>query len=140
MENIWQNIIETFIANQSLFIWLGSSSALLFVVTLATLPLLITRIPEDYFTHKDRHKITAKHPLLRILLIVIKNLWGYIFILVGIALIFLPGQGLLTIFIGIMLIDFPGKYRFECWLVKKRYILNSLNWVREKNGKGRLKV
>src|SRR6056297_1550984 len=103
MEKIWHSFTHFFEANQALIIWLGSSSAFIFILTLAALPLIIIRIPQDYFIHKNRNIIQLRHPLLRLLLLIIKNLWGYIFILVGVLLLFVPGQGLLTIFIGIML-------------------------------------
>ncbi|MFO7897250.1 MAG: PGPGW domain-containing protein [Candidatus Cloacimonadales bacterium] len=140
MEKLWNNFTIFFEANQALIIWLGSSSAFFFIVTLAALPLIIIRIPEDYFKHKNRSIIEPKHPALRLLLLILKNLWGYIFILVGFILLFVPGQGLLTIFIGIMLIDFPRKYQFECWLVRKKFILQSLNWIRKRNNKPALRI
>ena len=59
---------------------------------------------------------------------------GAIFIVAGIAMIFLPGQGAITILIGITLTDFPGKYRLERWLVTRRPILRSINWLRERRG------
>lgn len=132
MEKLWNNFTIFFEANQALIIWLGSSSAIIFILTLAALPLIIIRIPQDYFIHKNRNIIQLRHPLLRLLLLIFKNLWGYIFIVVGLILLFVPGQGLLTIFIGIMLIDFPRKYQFECWLVRKKFILHSINWIRKK--------
>ena len=47
-------------------------------------------------------------------------------------------QGLLTILIGIMLTDFPGKYKLERWLVRKRPVLTSINWLRQRAGKSPL--
>ena len=51
-----------------------------------------------------------------------------------------PGQGLLTIFMGVMLIDFPGKHRFERWLVSRRVILAAANRLRAKAGRPPLEV
>ena len=50
--------------------------------------------------------------------------------LAGIAMLVLPGQGLLTLLVGFLLIDFPGKYRFEKWLVARRWVLQPINWLR----------
>jgi len=38
-----------------------------------------------------------------------KNIIGVIFITSGIIMLFIPGQGIITIIIGIILADFPGK-------------------------------
>ena len=48
----------------------------------------------------------------------------------GIAMLVLPGQGVLTIVIGIMLLDFPGKYRFERRLVAYGPVLKAINGIR----------
>jgi hypothetical protein len=59
-----------------------------------------------------------------------KNVVGYMLIVLGITMLFMPGQGLLTVLLGIILIDFPGKYRFERWLVLRKHVLRSINWLR----------
>ena len=43
-----------------------------------------------------------------------------------------PGQGILTIIVGILLGDFPGKLRFERWLIAQAPVKQSLNWIRRK--------
>jgi hypothetical protein len=55
-------------------------------------------------------------------------------------MLFLPGQGLLTMLIGLMLIWFPGKYRLEKWLVHQPGILKGINWFRGKRGNLPLRV
>ena len=67
------------------------------------------------------------------LVLLAKNLLGVVFVLMGIAMLVLPGQGLLSIFVGVMLLNFPGKYRFERWLIKKPSVLRSINWLRRKS-------
>jgi|TARA_B110000483_G_C18031019_1_gene478733 hypothetical protein len=47
--------------------------------------------------------------------------------LVGLLLLFLPGQGLLTILIGLMLMNYPGKSRLEQKIVRMPGVLASLN-------------
>ena len=64
-----------------------------------------------------------------------KNALGVVFVLAGVAMILLPGQGVLTILLGIMLTEFPGKYRFERWLVRRRAVLGAINWLRERAGR-----
>ena len=81
-----------------------------------------------------------RHPLVRFLFLAIKNLVGIFLILIGIAMLVLPGQGLLTIFLGIILVDIRGKYRLERWLVGKRPVLRSINWLRRRAGHPALRV
>ena len=47
----------------------------------------------------------------------------------------LPGQGILTILVGFTLLDFPGKFRLQRWIVTRRGVLESINWVRKKAGR-----
>ncbi len=102
-------------------LWLTAISVVTFVGSLILVPLLVVRIPADYFARKEGHgKSWANyHPLVRAILLAGKNLLGYILIAAGLAMLVLPGQGTLTILIGILLVDFPGKYRLERWIGRK---------------------
>ena len=102
--------------------YLAAFSTVSFIATLLLVPFLVVRIPEDYFAEKKRHRWEPwahEHPLVRWSLLIAKNMLGYLFIILGIAMLVLPGQGILTILIGIMFINFPGKYRLERWAVTR---------------------
>lgn len=73
--------------------------------------------------------------MLRFVGLTLKNLVGVVFLLAGIAMLVLPGQGLLTVLIGISLIDFPGKHRLEARLVSQRLVLQAINAVRHRFGR-----
>ena len=60
---------------------------------------------------------------------------GLCLLLAGVAMLFLPGQGVLTILIGICLMDIPGKRYLLDRLVSNPHIQRGLNWVRRKRGK-----
>jgi hypothetical protein len=77
----------------------------------------------------------VSHPVLRGLLYGAKNVLGVIFLIAGLAMLALPGQGILTIVIGLALLDFPGKFALERWLVTRKAVLNSINWMRRKRGR-----
>jgi len=112
-----------------------------FMGTLILVPVLIIRIPEDYFAETKRHRWEPwahEHPVIRWSLLITKNILGYIFIILGIAMLVLPGQGILTIFIGIMFINFPGKYRLERWVVMRGPLLNTINKLRYRTGRAPL--
>ena len=67
--------------------------------------------------------------------LVAKNIAGLIFILAGMAMLVLPGQGLISILLGLSLTNFPGKYRLERFLISRPAILRSVNWIRRKADK-----
>jgi hypothetical protein len=118
------------------WIWLiVPISILMFVGTLAMIPVLLVRLPADYFT---RHPITewpTRHPLVHLLLVIGKNFLGAVLIGLGIVMLLLPGQGLLTILLGIILMDFPGKRKLERWLIHYQPLLKSANWLRHRYNK-----
>ncbi len=125
-------------ATGSPLLWLlGAISAVTFVGTLLAVPWAIARIPADYFDGEQRKRtwFGQHHPVLRLLLLAIKNLLGVLLLLLGILMLILPGQGLLTILAAIILLDFPGKYRFECWLIRRPPVLKAVNWLRHRHGR-----
>lgn len=114
-----------------------------FAATLLLVPVLVIRIPEDYFAENKRHRWEPwahQHPVIRWSLLAAKNILGYIFIILGIAMLVLPGQGILTILIGIMFINFPGKYRLERWAIMRAPVLNTINKLRQRAGHMPLKT
>jgi hypothetical protein len=89
------------------------SAWILLLVSLATLilyavllPVVITRLPATYFLSRKGRGISSQAQLPRgpgrVLLLVLRNILGASLILLGIALLVLPGQGLLTILVGLM--------------------------------------
>jgi len=123
-------------ANDVILWWLFILSLITFAGTLIALPILIVRIPADYFepTSRERRASRRGWSPWRILGHVAKNLAGVVLILAGVAMLVLPGQGILTILIGIMLLDFPGKYGLERWIVTRPRVLRTINWIRHKRG------
>ena len=73
--------------------------------------------------------------MIRFVLRATKTLLGLIFVLAGFGMLFLPGQGVLTILIGITLIEFPGKFALERWIVRQPPIIRSINWMRSRAGR-----
>lgn len=123
--------------NEVLAWWLLVISIFSFLATLIAIPVILIRLPDDYFSSPDRHRIPwqSRNRFLRLPLFILKNLLGVIFILLGVLMLVLPGQGLLTIIIGLVLLEFPGKYRVERWAVNRPTVLGAINWVRNRAGK-----
>ncbi|MCC5805632.1 MAG: hypothetical protein JJU00_04815 [Opitutales bacterium] len=104
------------------------------------IPLLIVRMPADYFIREKVPLWPGLRPELRMALFAAKNLLGGILLLGGLAMLVLPGQGALTILVGIMLLNFPGKWRLERWLIRRRAIHRMMNWIRAKRHRPALHI
>lgn len=117
------------------WLWtLGILSTGTLIFSLIALPLVMVRLPADYFTRRPVRDWPTQHPAVHVVLVALKNLLGAVFVLAGIAMLVLPGQGLLTIFIGILLLDFPRKRQVERWLIRLPRILPAANWIRVRYG------
>lgn len=115
--------------------WISVTSAFIFLISLIVVPLIIIRIPTDYFQHRSRRRgfgFRGPRPVFRASLLIAKNLLAAILVIGGVLMLVLPGQGLLTILIGVGISDFPGKYRLERKLVAAPGILTAMNWIRGK--------
>lgn len=116
---------------------LGGLSVLTFVGSLIAVPWLIGRLRADYFlTHwqvvRARHR---RHPALALTVFLARNTLGLLLVAAGLAMLFLPGQGLLTVLIGVSVMDFPGKRGLLQRLVRGPKVQRALNWIRRKRGK-----
>ncbi|NOT96540.1 MAG: hypothetical protein HOP00_09575 [Nitrospira sp.] len=114
-------------------IGLAVAGAIGFIGSLIAIPLILVRLPADYFdTRTPRHWMKDHHPLLRLLGLVVKNVLGVVFLLAGFAMLFLPGQGLLTMLVGVSLMDFPRKRELEAKMVGQPTLLGIINSMRHK--------
>jgi len=122
-------------AHEALLAWLSVLSVLMFVGSLIAIPWLVVRIPADYFAcrqHLLADRLQPLHPVWRRLLLSLKNAFGAALVLAGVAMLVLPGQGILTILMGLMMLDFPGKFTLERKLAEQPAVLGALNWIRAK--------
>ena len=136
--DIWKQFAVWAREQQYWLIPLGVGSVLLFIGTLIAVPFVLLRLPEDYFL--NIHSTAEDHVEQKtlpwgLLKIVLKNVLGAVFLLMGIAMLLLPGQGLLTILLGLMLIEFPGKTKIAKWLLNRNSTQNTLNWIRRQGNK-----
>ncbi|MBX9626385.1 MAG: hypothetical protein K2X82_21475 [Gemmataceae bacterium] len=97
---------------------------------------VLTRLPADYFVNPAARTRIDRHPALKVLFVLLRNVAGYILIALGVVLSLpgVPGQGLLTVLMGVMLIDVPGKHHAERWLVTRRPVLKAVNAMRARVG------
>jgi len=104
-----------------------------FIGSLIAIPWILVRLPSDYFDLRvPRYWMKDHHPVLRMVGLIIKNTAGAVFVAVGFLMLFLPGQGLLTMLIGISFLDFPFKRKLEAKIVGQPAIFNVVNSMRHK--------
>jgi hypothetical protein len=140
LENFIESITE-FVSNYKTYIlWLATISLFVFIFSLVSIKWLVALIPTDYFVKKNISKSKKSYSLLWLMSIIVKNIIGYTLILGGILMLVLPGQGLFTILMGLILSNYPGKYTIEKRIISIPRILKTINWLRKKSNKPRLKI
>jgi hypothetical protein len=131
-----ERITEWIAGHQALLQQLGIVSLVVLAITVVALPVVVIKLPENYFTAEKRGPAsrTRKHPVLWAALSLLKNLLGIVLILAGLVMLVLPGQGAVTILIGLALTNFPGKYFLERRIVCRPGVCKTLNRIRELGG------
>lgn len=117
--------------NQTLIYWLAGGSLGLLVLGVLLVPVIVARIPDDYFV-RGPDSATASHSLIRFVTRIVKNLLGVVLLVAGILMLLLPGQGILTIFAALMLLEFPGKRRLELFIIRQPVVLKAVQWLRRR--------
>ena len=127
--------VQQYVSTETL-VTLTVVSLVFFVGSLVAIPYILVRLPADYFDIRiPRPWMENHHPILRLIGHILKNAIGAIFLFAGFLMLFLPGQGLLTVLIGISMLDFPGKRKLEAKIVGQRALLGLINGMREKFGR-----
>ena len=116
-------------------IGLSAFSIVSCVVSLVVASWAVRRLPADYLLHEPERARGAQGPSLSL---IARNLAGSLLVLLGLVLIPLPGQGVLTILAGLALMDFRGKRRVEHWLMLRPAVFAAINHSRVRAGRPRL--
>ena len=120
-----------------------STSVLLFALSVVGLPIVLNRMPTDLFSRPERRRLRLRErerPFWFIVLRTLKNALGCVLLALGLLMLFVPGQGLLTIFVSLFLIDFPGKRRLQRWVVSLPAVHRPLNALRRRAGRPPLEL
>lgn len=113
--------------------WLAVLSFITFILSLILLPYLIRKIPSDYFLQlSDEQPKFRGYNVKVVFIFLVRNIFGSLLLLCGIAMLFLPGQGLITIFVSLLLLTFPGKKRLITYLTSLKTVRFTVNWIRKK--------
>ena len=123
-----------------MFFWsavLFGVSTVTFIAGLFLLPALIVRIPFDYFVRErpPRLPFERHHPVLRVVLLLTKNLLGAALAVAGLVMLVIPGPGMIAVLAGITLMDLPGKRALERWLIGLPLVLKAINRLRTNHGR-----
>jgi len=114
----------------------SAGSVFLFFACVLSIQWFVSRLPADYFARDDEQRPSMiENPRTRTLFHVGKNALGVVLLLAGIAMLVLPGQGMLTILVALVLIEFPGKRRLQRKLVSRPRILRAMNALRRRAGR-----
>ncbi len=118
--------------------WVAGVSVGSLLLMIVLLPRIVAGLPADYFVaRRGAHARTGPRQWAGF---VLKNALGVVFLIAGLLMLLLPGQGLLTMLIGLLLVDFPGKRALELKLVRRPRVRKFLDGMRRKRGKEPLKV
>lgn len=116
------------------FVWMGIVSFVVFVASLLLTPILLGKIPQDYFVHTNQQKVEIKH-LGHLIIVISRTIVGFVLLIAGIIMLVTPGQGIISILLGLFLMEFPGKRKLELKLINHEPTFKALNWLRGKANK-----
>ena len=103
-------------------------SLLAVLASIVLVPRFLASLPPDYLKSDQAPRPHS------VLLRVLRNVLGVLLVLLGIAMLLLPGQGLLTLLVGLLLVDVPGKHQLVVRLLGKPKVLSIVNKLRQHRG------
>ena len=113
--------------------WLIVASTVMLLGGIVVSFALAIFMPADHFMRpRMRTDLAGRHPVLRILARVAKNVAGAVLLVAGIvmAIPMVPGPGLLFVLLGISLMDVPGKRALTRYIVSRPLVLRPINALR----------
>lgn len=127
-------MLDFFIKNQDILIYLGIGSFIFFIIMILITPWLVGKIPYDYFVN-DKYSMKSASKITKFIVNPIRNIFGFILLILGFIMLFTPGQGIITILLAVLVMRFPYKRELEQKIIANKNILKALNWLRDKNNK-----
>jgi hypothetical protein len=107
-------------------------SIAMFVGSLVAIPWVIRKLPPDHFVRPpEPHSLTSK---------IVRNTLGAILIAAGIAMLVLPGQGIIAILFGLSIMDLKVKDKILRRLLTQKKIQEGVQKIRSKAGKQPLTI
>lgn len=115
--------------------WMAGLGLAALVLGAIAAPILIVKLPEDFLENGGKPP-GGDHPARRI----VRNIFAWILITGGLAMLALPGPGIVVLLVGLVLADFPGKRKLMKMILSRKSILKPMNKLRAKYGKPPLRV
>lgn len=131
MDIDWSRLSFAF-ESPGLMLGLAVASVVMIVGSIFCALWAVKRLPEDYLIRDEPPASPASGARLRK---VAKNALGFALLVIGLLLLVLPGQGLLTLIAAVSLLDFPGKKQLERRLMSRPKVLHALNRFRQRAGR-----
>ena len=114
--------------SQPAVMWsVGCFSVVAVVASIIGVPRYVAKLPPDYLRTGER-KQNPSVPLR-----IARNALGVLLVLLGIAMLLLPGQGLITLVVGVLLVDFPGKQKLIQRVLGRPKVLEAVNKLRARH-------
>lgn len=110
--------------------WLTVLSVMTLLLSIFVIPWLICKLDSRYFLDLESNSTKRSKQRPSLFSLLLRNTIGSVLIVAGVAMLFLPGQGILTIFAGMLLLSFPGKKFLISKLTSRPTVRRSLNWLR----------
>jgi hypothetical protein len=104
----------------------------IFVIGFLLVPRLAVKLPADHFVRPEED--CGRRTIGDWVWYVCRNLLAFVLLVAGIAMLILPGPGIISIIVAIALADFPGKRRVERAFVRNWIVRTALNAMRNKHG------
>ena len=127
--SVWSSIFLEWVGENWEIVVIASVAS--FVLTGVGCVVMITYLPSNYFigSYQERR---IKNPFIRFFVSLIKNVAGFLLIIVGalMSLPAVPGQGLLTVLTGLIISDFPGKKCLARRIIRIRTVYLTANKIR----------
>lgn len=118
---------------QAVLPWLPLLAVGGFVIAAAStiaLPLVLIRIPTDYFV--SAHKNKRDRSPLRWLIWLLRNTLAIVLLTIGLIMLVLPGQGLVMILIALAVSTSHHKYSLERSIIRRKTVFKTVNWIRNR--------
>jgi hypothetical protein len=100
-------------------------------------PLIIISLPPQYLS-EEKDRLSEIQSSWRWPYLVVKNIIGAMLLLASVAMLILPGQGVLTLAIGLDLMNFPGKRSLIRRLIRLSRVHRAINRWRASAHRARL--
>lgn len=111
------------------------------VAALVAAPWFAARLPPDLLTRaapRTHRTLTFAASPLRLLRALVRNALGALLVVAGLAMLLLPGPGLVTLLVGLLVMDFPGKHGAVRAILARPAVFAAVNALRRRAGRPEL--